>query len=68
MEKDLGLALETGDELGVPLILTSAAQQALRMAIARGYGEEDICGSIRALEEIASCTVRTGINTDTAQS
>jgi 3-hydroxyisobutyrate dehydrogenase-like beta-hydroxyacid dehydrogenase len=67
MEKDLGLALETGADLGVPLTLTAVSQQALRTAIARGYGEDDICGSIRALEEIASCTVKAGINTATAQ-
>ena len=67
MEKDLGLALETGADLGVPLTLTSVSQQALRMAIARGYGEDDICGSIRALEEIASCTVKAGINTAKTQ-
>ena len=35
-----------------------ATQQQLRMARAMGYGEDDICGSIRALEEIASCKVR----------
>jgi len=58
LEKDLGLALEVASELGVPLFTTSASQQQLRTAIAMGYGEEDISGSIRALEEIASCTVR----------
>jgi 3-hydroxyisobutyrate dehydrogenase-like beta-hydroxyacid dehydrogenase len=58
LEKDLGLALEVGSELGVPLPTTSASQQQLRAAIAMGYGQEDISGSIRALEDIASCPVR----------
>lgn len=58
LEKDLGLALEIAAELGVPMYTTSATQQQLRMARAMGYGEDDICGSIRALEEIASCKVR----------
>jgi 3-hydroxyisobutyrate dehydrogenase-like beta-hydroxyacid dehydrogenase len=58
MEKDLGLAIELASELGVPLYTTSASQQQLRTAIAMGYGEDDISGSIRALEEIASCQVR----------
>lgn len=58
MEKDLGLAIDVASELGVPLYTTSASQQQLRTAMAMGYGEEDISGSIRVLEEIASCQVR----------
>lgn len=58
LEKDLGLALEVGSELGVPLPTTAASQQQLRAAIAMGYGQDDICGSIRALEDIAACHVR----------
>lgn len=57
LEKDLGLALEVGAELAVPLPATSASQQQMRLARAMGYGEEDICGSIRALEQITSCEV-----------
>jgi len=66
MEKDLGLAVEVGSELGVPLFTTSASQQQLRTAIALGYGEEDISGSIRALENIASCQVRSKKDQDPA--
>ncbi|RZU42521.1 NAD(P)-dependent oxidoreductase [Edaphobacter modestus] len=58
MEKDLGLAVEVASELGVPLFTTSASQQQLRTAIAMGFGEDDISGSIRVLEDIASCQVR----------
>jgi 3-hydroxyisobutyrate dehydrogenase-like beta-hydroxyacid dehydrogenase len=57
MEKDLTLAVESGNELGVPLPLTALAQQLLRAAIAKGYGLDDICGSIRVLEELAKCRV-----------
>ncbi|MEO6982089.1 MAG: NAD(P)-dependent oxidoreductase [Edaphobacter sp.] len=65
LEKDLGLAMEVASELGVPLVTTSASQQQLRSAIAMGYGEEDISGSIRALEDVASCQVRRGKQTKT---
>jgi 3-hydroxyisobutyrate dehydrogenase-like beta-hydroxyacid dehydrogenase len=58
LEKDLGLALEVGASLATPLPATAATQQQMRMALAMGYGEEDISGSIRALEDVAACKVR----------
>jgi len=64
LEKDLGLALEVGAELGVPLPATSVSQQQMRLARAMGYGDEDICGSIRALEQITACQVRSGATSD----
>ena len=57
LEKDLGLMLDFGREIGVPLPHTSLAQQSLRSAIAKGYGDEDVCGSIRVLEELAGVEV-----------
>jgi 3-hydroxyisobutyrate dehydrogenase-like beta-hydroxyacid dehydrogenase len=57
MEKDLALALEFSREIGVPLALTALSQQLLQMAIVQGYGEDDICGSIRVLERIVQCEV-----------
>ncbi len=57
LEKDIALMLESGADLGVPLPLTALSQQLYRAAIAKGYGEEDICGSIRVLEELAGCEV-----------
>jgi 3-hydroxyisobutyrate dehydrogenase-like beta-hydroxyacid dehydrogenase len=57
LEKDIGLAVDLGSELGVPLMLTGLTQQLYQAAIAKGYGEEDICGSIRFLEELAGCEV-----------
>ena len=58
LEKDLGLALELAAELGIPLTNTALSQQMLRAAIAKGYGDDDIGGSIRLLEEISGCTVQ----------
>jgi 3-hydroxyisobutyrate dehydrogenase-like beta-hydroxyacid dehydrogenase len=59
LEKDIGLAVDLGSELGVPLMLTGLTQQLFQAAMARGYGEQDICGSIRLLEELAGCEVGT---------
>jgi 3-hydroxyisobutyrate dehydrogenase-like beta-hydroxyacid dehydrogenase len=50
--------LDLGSEIGVPLLLTSLTQQLYQSAIAKGYGEEDICGSIRVLEDLAGCEVK----------
>ena len=57
LEKDIGLAVDLGSEIGVPLMLTGLTQQLFQAAMAKGYGEEDICGSIRVLEELAGCEV-----------
>lgn len=57
LAKDMGLMLESAEELNVPAPMTALAQQQYRAAIAKGYGDEDIAGSIRVLEEIAGCTV-----------
>lgn len=57
LEKDMQLMLDSAAELNVPVPLTALSSQMYRAAIARGYGEEDICGSIRLLEDLASCEV-----------
>ena len=57
LEKDIGLALDLGSEIGVPLLLTGLTQQLFQTAMAKGYGEEDISGSIRVLEETAGVEV-----------
>ena len=44
-------------ELNVPLPVTALSRQLYRTAIAKGLGEDDICGSIRVLEDIAGCEV-----------
>jgi 3-hydroxyisobutyrate dehydrogenase-like beta-hydroxyacid dehydrogenase len=58
LEKDIGLALDLGSEIGVPLLLTGLTQQLFMTAMAKGYGEDDICGSIRVLEELAGTEVK----------
>ena len=51
MHKDIGLMLESAEELSVPLPLTALTRQMFQAAIARGHGEEDICSTIKVLEE-----------------
>lgn len=57
LEKDMGLMLESAEELGVPAPLTTLSRKLYREAIEQGYGEDDICGSIRMLEGQAGCEV-----------
>lgn len=58
MHKDIGLMVESAAEQEVPLPLTGLTQQMFRSAIARGYGDEDICSTIKVLEEIAGVEVK----------
>jgi 3-hydroxyisobutyrate dehydrogenase-like beta-hydroxyacid dehydrogenase len=58
LAKDIGLAIELGSEMGVPLLLSGLTQQLYQAAMAKGYGEGDICGSIRVLEELAGVEVK----------
>jgi 3-hydroxyisobutyrate dehydrogenase-like beta-hydroxyacid dehydrogenase len=57
LEKDMALMLESAAEMNVPVPLTALSRQLYRAAIAKGYGEDDIGGSIRVLEEVAGCEV-----------
>jgi 3-hydroxyisobutyrate dehydrogenase-like beta-hydroxyacid dehydrogenase len=58
MHKDIGLMLETGRELNVPLPLTGLTQQLFQAALAKGYADEDMCSTIKVLEELAGVEVR----------
>ncbi len=58
MHKDIGLALESAKALDLPLPLTAITEQMLRTAIAKGYGDDDFCSTIRVLEELAGIEVR----------
>jgi 3-hydroxyisobutyrate dehydrogenase-like beta-hydroxyacid dehydrogenase len=58
MYKDVGLALASADGLDLPLPLTAITQQMLLAAIAKGYGEDDFCATIRVLEEFAGLEVK----------
>jgi 3-hydroxyisobutyrate dehydrogenase/2-hydroxy-3-oxopropionate reductase len=58
MHKDIGLMLDSGKELGVPLLLTSLTHQLFQTAIAEGHGDEDMCSTINVLEEIVGVQVK----------
>lgn len=58
MHKDIGLMLDSGKELGVPLPLTALTQQMFQAAISTGHSDEDICSTIKVLEGMAGVEVR----------
>jgi len=58
MHKDVGLILESGKDLGVPLVLTSVTQQLFQTAISLGYGDQDMCSTISVLEDIVGVRVK----------
>ncbi len=58
MHKDIGLMLDSANELNVPLPLTAATQQQFRAAIASGHAEEDICSTIKVLEGLVGVEVK----------
>ena len=58
MHKDITLALESAGELGLPLPLTGITQQMFRAAISEGYGDADMCSTIRVMESWAGVEVK----------
>jgi 3-hydroxyisobutyrate dehydrogenase/2-hydroxy-3-oxopropionate reductase len=58
MHKDIGMALDSGKRLGVPLPLTGLTQQMFQAAVSKGLGEDDFCSTIKVLEEIAGVEVK----------
>jgi len=58
MHKDIGLMLESAEELSVPLPLTALTRQMFQAAIATGHGDEDICSTIKVLEGITGVEVK----------
>jgi 3-hydroxyisobutyrate dehydrogenase-like beta-hydroxyacid dehydrogenase len=58
MHKDISLMLESAGEQNVPLPLTSLTQQLFRAAIATGHGDEDICSTIKVLEDVTGVEVK----------
>jgi 3-hydroxyisobutyrate dehydrogenase-like beta-hydroxyacid dehydrogenase len=58
MHKDVGLILDSGKELNVPLPLTSLSRQLFQAAISSGQGEEDFCSTIKVLERFAGVEVK----------
>jgi 3-hydroxyisobutyrate dehydrogenase/2-hydroxy-3-oxopropionate reductase len=58
MHKDIGLMLDSAKELNVPVPLTSLTRQMFQAAISTGSGEEDICSTIKVLENWAGIQVK----------
>ncbi len=58
MHKDVSLALDHAQEQGVPLPVTSVTQQMFQAAISEGYGELDMCSTIRVMERWAGVEVK----------
>ena len=58
MHKDIRLALESGDQLGLPLPITGITEQMFQAAISEGYGEQDMCSTIQVVERWAGLEVR----------
>ena len=53
-KKDLGIALNTLAENGVPAIASAAVQQLVNAQIAAGEGEEDYSGVAKVIFKLAS--------------
>ena len=62
MRKDIGLMLETGRELGVPLPATALVHELFGASMAKGHADEDFCSAITLLEEWAGVQIK-GKNT-----
>jgi 3-hydroxyisobutyrate dehydrogenase-like beta-hydroxyacid dehydrogenase len=58
MHKDIGLMLDSANELHVPLPLTALTHQLFQASIAKGHGDEDICATIKVLEELVGVEVK----------
>ena len=58
MHKDTGLMLDSAQELNVPLLMTALTRQIFQTAISRGLGEEDMCSTIKVLEELTGTQVK----------
>jgi 3-hydroxyisobutyrate dehydrogenase-like beta-hydroxyacid dehydrogenase len=50
--------LDSGKELGVPLYLTALTRQLFQTAITAGHGDEDICSTIKVLEDLVGTEVK----------
>ena len=57
-EKDLSIALATGKEYGVPLLLTAVVDQMMNSMKATGRGELDHSGLVTLIEEWANVTLK----------
>jgi 3-hydroxyisobutyrate dehydrogenase/2-hydroxy-3-oxopropionate reductase len=58
MAKDVGMALEQGKMLNVPLPITAVTEQMLRATVSEGRGDDDFCSVIQVLEKWAGVVVQ----------
>lgn len=60
MRKDIGLALEVGQELGVPLPTAGLAYQLFTQAKGLGYGRQDMTAISKLYQQAANVNIVTG--------
>ena len=58
MHKDVGMALESGKRLQVPLPLTGITEQMFQAAMSMGFSEDDMCSTIKVLENMTGVEVK----------
>ena len=58
MHKDVGFAMELAKSLDLPLPMTAVTEQMLQATIAKGWGDDDFCSTIRVLEDWAGVVVK----------
>ncbi len=58
MHKDIGLMLDSAEDLRVPLPLTALTHQMFQAAISSGLEDLDMCSTIQVLEKIAGTEVK----------
>ncbi len=58
--KDVGLAVALGRDVGVPMPVAAAAEQAMLAAVAAGYGDKASSATLLALEALTGVEVRDG--------
>ena len=51
--KDLGIVLDTADQIHLPLLLAAAARQWVQMGVAEGYAGEDDSAVVKVMEQFA---------------
>jgi len=56
--KDLGLASDLARELNIPVPVLSVVREMVRVAVCRGYAEEDVCSVIKCYEDWAKVEVK----------
>lgn len=58
MHQDIGLALDSGKGLDVPLPLISLSRRMSQAGVAKGLGKQDYCPGIKVLEDLAGVVIK----------